>query len=62
MNLRFDGGMYMDFYKNMCIKQGYVPSTCTMEGQMCFLLVQKQGDPCKGCNADREKCKGRSRE
>lgn len=43
----------MDMYKQMCIQQGYVPPTCTMEGQMCFLLVQSQGDPCKGCNADR---------
>jgi hypothetical protein len=46
-------------YKAMCIHQGYVPSTCTMEGQMCWLLVNSQGDPCKGCNENRSKCGGR---
>ena len=49
----------MDMYKEMCIQQGYVPNTCTMDGQMCWLLVNSQGDPCKGCNEDRNKCKGR---
>lgn len=52
----------MDMYKEICIKQGYVPPTCLLNEQMCFLLVQTQGDPCKRCNADRGKCKGRSRE
>ena len=47
-------------YKQMCIQQGYVPSTCTMEGQMCWLLVNSHGDPCKGCNANRNICKGRT--
>ena len=51
-----------DMYKKMCTQQGYVPSTCTMEGQLCWLLVNSQGDPCKGCNADRNECKGRPRE
>ena len=46
-------------YKQMCVQQGYVPSTCTMEGQMCWLLVNSQGDPCKGCNANRKICNGR---
>ena len=32
----------MYFYKEMCIQQGYVPPTCTMDGQMCFLLVQSR--------------------
>ena len=49
----------MDMFKEMCIQQGYIPSTCTMDGQMCWLLVNSQGDPCKGCNEDRNKCKGR---
>lgn len=43
----------------MCVQQGYVPSTCTMEGQMCWLLVQEKGDPCEGCNENRSKCNGR---
>ncbi|MPM00573.1 hypothetical protein SDC9_46800 [bioreactor metagenome] len=46
-------------YKQMCVQQGYVPSTCTMEGQMCWALVQSQGDPCKGCMANRKTCNGR---
>lgn len=48
----------MDF-KGMCVQQGYVPSTCTMDGQYCWMIVQSQGDPCKGCNGDRKVCKGR---
>jgi hypothetical protein len=47
-------------YKQMCIQQGYVPSTCTMDGQYCWMLVNDQGDPCKGCNANRNICKGRT--
>lgn len=46
-------------YKSMCIQQGYVPSTCKMDGQMCWLLIQEGKDPCKGCNNDRVKCNGR---
>lgn len=46
-------------YKQMCIQQGYVPSTCTMDGQYCWMLVNSQGDPCKGCNENRKKCNGR---
>lgn len=46
-------------YKAMCIQQGYVPSTCKMDSQMCWLLVQEGKDPCKGCNYNRTKCNGR---
>lgn len=46
-------------YKAMCINQGYVPSTCKMDGQMCWLLVQEGKDPCKGCNYNRAECNGR---
>ena len=59
---------YKGEYRNdYCPELGLTPVsythlTCTMEGQMCFLLVQSQGDPCKGCNADRNECRGRSRE
>ena len=49
-----------DIMKDMCVRQGYVPSSCTMPGQMCWLLVQKNGDPCNGCNEDRKKCYGRT--
>lgn len=46
-------------YRTMCIQQGYVPSTCQMDGQLCWLLVQEGKDPCKGCNYNRAKCDGR---
>lgn len=46
-------------YKTMCINQGYVPSTCKMDGQMCWLLIQEGKDPCKGCNYNRSNCNGR---
>jgi hypothetical protein len=28
-------------YKKMCIAQGYVPSTCTLDGMITWLLVNK---------------------
>lgn len=34
--LNFGGGKDMDILKEMCIKQGYVPPTCTMEGSLQF--------------------------
>ena len=46
-------------YKQMCIQQRYVPSTCTMDGQYCWLLINDQKDPCKGCNENRSICNGR---
>jgi len=46
----------MDMFKNMCIGQGYVPKTCTMEGQLCWMLVKSQGNPCIGCNEDKNVC------
>jgi len=44
----------------MCVQQGYVPSTCTMDGQYCWMLVNSQGDPCKGCNENRNICLGKT--
>lgn len=49
--------MKTDMYKQMCVKQGYVPSTCILDGQLCWLLVNSQGNPCIGCNADKSICK-----
>ena len=49
-----------DIMRGLCVKQGYVPSTCTMDGKLCFALVNSHGDPCRGCNEDRSVCKGRS--
>lgn len=46
-------------YKVMCIQQGYVPPTCKMDGQLCWLLIQEGKDPCKGCMQNRAICNGR---
>lgn len=51
----------MDIFKQMCVGQGYVPLTCTMDGKLCWLLVNKQGNPCIGCNEDKAKCKTRNK-
>lgn len=51
--------MSADFQRDMCIQQGYVPSGCTLPGQMVYALTCSQGDACKGCNEDRSICKGR---
>ena len=36
----------------MCVKQGYVPPDCKLDGMMVWLLVQEGKIPCQGCNAD----------
>ena len=46
-------------YKAMCIQQGYIPSTCLMDGQMAWLLTNEGKDPCRGCNVNRSECNGR---
>ena len=48
-----------DIFLQMCIKQGYVPKTCLLGGQLVFALVNDGKDPCEGCNCDRTKCNGR---
>lgn len=49
--------------KSMMIRQGYVPSTCTLDeqlaGPLIFSEVQDGRDPCAGCAADRAICGGR---
>jgi hypothetical protein len=49
--------------KDMMIKQGYVPTTCTMPDPPAGMLIHSEisagRDPCAGCNLDREVCKGR---
>ena len=49
-----------DFLLSMVIMQGYVPNTCLLAGITVMELVNDGKDPCKGCNCDRIKCKGRS--
>lgn len=48
--------------KEMMIKQGYVPATCTLHESYAGLLIYneiKRGrSPCDGCNEDRSICKG----
>jgi len=48
-----------DILLDMCINQGYVPKTCTLDGRIVIGLTTSQGDACKGCNEDRKICKGR---
>jgi len=35
---------------DLCIKQGYVPPDCTLDGMVVFGLVQEGKKPCYGCN------------
>ena len=48
--------------KEMMIKQGYVPSTCTLPdvfaGALIYSEVRAGRSPCDGCNEDRLVCKG----
>lgn len=52
--------------KDMMIRQGYVPKTCTLPieyaGPLIWDCVNKGIDVCSGCNADRTVCKGRPKE
>lgn len=49
--------------KQMMIKQGYVPETCTLPislaGPLIWDQTSKGIDVCAGCNDDRDVCKGR---
>jgi hypothetical protein len=48
--------------KEMMIKQGYVPQTCTLPdifaGPLIYSEVRQGRSPCDGCNEDRSVCKG----
>ena len=48
-----------DTLKDLAVKQGYVPETCTFDGEMIMMLTNLDGCACKGCNQDRNVCKGR---
>lgn len=48
-----------DIMRQMCIDQGYVPAKCQLPGMLILALVNKQEDPCAGCNHDRGVCGGR---
>jgi len=49
--------------KDMMIKQGYVPPTCTLPEEFAGLLIYSEVEagrrPCEGCNEDRAKCGGK---
>lgn len=51
--------------KQLMIRQGYVPATCTLDpriaGPLIYSEIYRNRDPCAGCNSDRTECKGRSR-
>jgi len=46
-------------FHEMAVTQGYIPSTCTLDGELIILLINKGEDPCAGCNEDRKICQGR---
>lgn len=37
---------------DICIKQGYVPPDCKLDGAMAFMIVRDGKNPCDGCHAD----------
>ncbi len=49
--------------KDMMIKQGYVPGTCSLDaeiaGPLIYSEVSRGRSPCWGCNEDRNICKGK---
>ena len=49
--------------KELMIKQGYVPATCTLPdefaGPVIYHETEAGRDACGGCNQDRNICKGR---
>ncbi len=44
-----------------CIRQGYVPPTCLLGGQIVWGVQAQGDDPCAGCHGPRERCYGRPR-
>jgi len=48
-----------DNMQELCIKQGYVPTTCTLDGMLIWGLINNGENPCDGCNANRDICKGK---
>lgn len=41
----------MDMLK-ICVRQGYVPADCKMDGMLVWLLINEGRNPCDGCNAN----------
>jgi hypothetical protein len=51
-----------DTMLELCIQQGYVPKTCTLNGMLVIGLINKGECPCDGCNANRDICKGKRKD
>jgi len=51
-----------DVNLQMAVAQGYVPTTCLLNGQVVMDEIQNQRNPCWGCSAPREKCNGKLKE
>lgn len=49
-----------DLILNMAKRQGYIPNTCLLGGQLVWHLSTAGKDPCKGCACPRDKCHGRT--
>ncbi len=47
------------FMRSLCLKQGYVPTLCTMDGFMIMAFINGGDDPCEGCDENRSVCSGR---
>lgn len=45
-----NGGQEMDGMLELCIKQGYVPKDCKLNGHLVFALIGIGKNPCDGCN------------
>jgi hypothetical protein len=56
MNPDKDGKM-----REICVRQGYVPAGCLMDGFMIMAFINGGDDPCEDCLEDRGKCNGRMR-
>ncbi len=50
-----------DILLKMAIKQGYVPETCLLAGDLVLAFVNDGMDACKGCEGPRHKCNGREK-
>lgn len=47
----YRGGKEMDGMLELCVKQGYVPKDCKLNGNLVFTLISSGKNPCDGCNA-----------
>lgn len=41
-----------NMHKEMCIKQGYIPPYCKLNGMIVWLLIKDGKNPCDGCNCN----------